>query len=74
MNLLKAMIIAKNETEFEILMKMIAEETSLQIIKITNEFPKTIVVFGSELHIIIFEKMIELRNDNIELLEKCMQH
>jgi hypothetical protein len=72
MNLLKAMIIAKTETEFEILMKMLAD-TSLQIVKITEEFPKTIVVFGSELCLIIFEKMIEIRNDNIERLEKCMQ-
>ena len=72
MNLLKAMIIAKTETEFEILMKMLAD-TSLQIVKITEEFPKTIVVFGSELCLIIFEKMIEIRNNNIERLEKCMQ-
>ena len=72
MNLLKAMIIAKTETEFEILMKMLAD-TSLQIVKITEEYPKTIVVFGSELCLIIFEKMIEIRNDNIERLEKCMQ-
>lgn len=72
MNLLKAIIIAKTETEFEILMKMLAD-TSLQIIKITEEFPKTIVVFGSELCLIIFEKMIEIRNDNIERLEKCIQ-
>ena len=72
MNLLKAMIIAKTETEFEILMDMLAD-TSLQIVKITEEFPKTIVVFGSELCLIIFEKMIEIRNDNIERLEKCIR-
>jgi len=74
MNLLKAMIIAKNETEESILLKMITEDTSLQIVKITEEFPKTIVVFGYEICLEIFEKMIEIRNDNIELLEKCMQH
>lgn len=72
MNLLKAMIIAKTETEFEILMKMLAD-TSLQIIKITEEFPKTIVVFGTELSLVILDKTIDIRNDNIELLEKCLQ-
>ena len=73
MNLLKAMIIANTETEFKILIDMLAD-TSLQIVKITEEFPKTIVVFGTELNLIIFEKMIELRKDSIDFLEKCMLH
>lgn len=74
MNLLKAMIIINNETEEDILIKMITEETSLQIVSISDTFPKALVVFGPELNLVIFEKMIELRKDSIDFLEKCMQH
>ena len=74
MNLLKAMVIINNETEENILIKMITEETSLQIVSISDTFPKTLVVFGPELNLVIFEKMIELRKDSIDFLEKCMQH